>query len=225
MEDLPLLLLIEDIILLAFLPNGTILFFRLSAAFGNSVSFNGGPFVPFLGNQFCTPGIMVSGSATANLGFRGTGQVETFATLTPGGTPDLIFSAGVGTTAIVSVSQDVTLTCPPDECEVEICANFSGTGRYRVTLPNGTTLFYTFNSFGYTVSVNNGPPSPFIFGNQVCATISIPIGSSVTANLAFRGTGSVTTTADWDNSPPCVIFSESNTSTSSDITLSCAPVC
>ncbi len=212
------------------LPNGVVIFFRLSP-FGNQVSFNGGPFTPFPGNQFCTPGIMVNGSATANLAFRGTGQVETFATLTPGGTPTLIFSAGVGTTALVSVSEDVTLTCPPDDdfCDVEICANFEGTGRYRVGLPNGTVLIYDFNPFGYTVSVNFGPPSQFIPGNQVCETIQIPQGASFTANLGFKGSGSVVTTADWDNSPPCQIFSggvnQGPTSTSTNVTLTCNPVC
>ncbi len=203
------------------LPNGTVLFFRLDATFGNSVSFNGGPFVPFPGNQFCST-INVNMSATANLAYRGFGTVTTTAQLLPGGPVNTIFSA-VGP---ISTSQDVTLTCPPvDECKIEFCANFSGTGRYRVELPNGTVLFYVFNPLGYTVSVNGGPASAFIPGNQVCQVVVIPVGTNFTANLAFRGTGGVTTTAEWTNSGPCVIFSASNTSTSQDITLNCNPVC
>jgi len=211
------------------LPNGTVIFFRLSP-FGNTVSFNGGPFTPFPGNQFCAD-IDVNMSAVANLAFRGTGQVVTTSQLLPSGPTSIIFTAGVGISSIVSVSQDVTLTCPPVSltCGVEICANFEGTGKYRVQLPNGTVLIYEFNQFGYTVSVNNGPPSPFIFGNQVCETIQIPIGTSVVANLGFKGSGSVVTTAEWDNSPPCQIFSggvnQGPTSVQTDVTLTCNPVC
>jgi len=209
------------------LPNGTVIFFRLSPL-GNQVSFNGSPFTPFQGNQFCAT-IDVNMSAVANLGFRGTGQVITTAQLLPNGPASIIFSAGVGTNQLVSVSEDVTLTCPPDDCEVEICTNFQGTGKYRVILPNGTTLIYTFNQFGYTLSVNNGPQSPFIPGNQVCETIQIPSGTSFTANLGFKGSGQVITTAEWDNSPPCQIFeggvNQGPTSTSMDVTLTCDPVC
>ncbi len=211
------------------LPNGNVIFFRLSP-FGNQVSFNGGPFTFFPGNQFCAT-IDVHGIAVANLAFRGTGQVITTAQLLPNGSVNTIFSAGVGTTQLVSVSEDVVLAClTPAFCEVEICANFQGSGKYRVILPNGTTLIYTFSPFGYTVSVNNGPPSGLIPGNQVCETIQIPFGQSFTANLGFKGTGQVITTADWDNSPPCVIFSggvgqSGPTSNTQDVTLTCNPVC
>lgn len=203
------------------LPNGTVIFFSLSP-FGNSVSFNGGPFTSFVGNQFCTAGIFVNGSATANLAFKGTGSVFTTAQVVPGGAVNTIFSA-----SNTSTSQDVTLTCPPDnDCEVEICANFQGTGKYRVQLPNGTTLLYEFNQSGYTVSVNGGPASSLILGNQVCETIQISQGTSFTANLAFKGTGSVLTTAQWSNSQPCTIFSEQGPiSTSTNVTLNCNPVC
>ncbi len=201
------------------LPNGTVLFFRLSN-FGNSVSFNGGPFVPFQGNQFCQT-INVNMSSTANLAYKGTGSVMTTAQLLPSGPVNTIFSVSNG-----SDIQDVTLTCPDDECSIEICANFQGTGKYRVQIPNGTTLLYSFNPFGYTVSVNGGPASGFIPGNQVCETIVIPQGTNFTANIAFKGTGSVLTTAEWlGASPPCTIFSASNTSTTTSITLSCDPVC
>jgi hypothetical protein len=211
------------------LPNGTIIFFRLSPL-GNTVSFNGSPFVPFAGNQFCST-IDVNMSATANLGFRGTGQVITTAQVLPSGAVNTIFSAGVGTTSLVSVAVDVVLTCPPVPltCDVEICANFEGTGIYRVILPNGTTLLYRFNQFGYTLSVNGGPASGFIPGNEVCETIQIPFGSSFTAELGFKGPGQVITTADWINSPPCVIFSggvnQGPTSITQDVTLTCNPVC
>ncbi len=211
------------------LPNGNVIFFRLSPL-GNSVSFNGSPFTPFPGNQFCID-IDVNMTSTANLAFRGTGQVVTTAQVQPGGPTSIIFTAGVGTNQLVSVSQDVTLTCPPTSltCDVEICANFQGTGKYRVILPNGTTIIYTFNQFGYTVSVNNGPPSGLIPGNQVCETIQIPIGTSFTANLGFKGSGQVITTAEWSNSPPCQIFSggvnQGPTSTTLDVTLTCNPVC
>ena len=209
------------------LPNGTIIFFRLSPL-GNSVSFNGSPFVPFAGNQFCST-IDVNMSAVANLAFRGTGQVLTTAELLPSsGLIAIIFTAGVGQTAPVSISQDVTLTCPlpPPNCEIEICANFQGTGTYRVIIPNGTVLLYRFNNFGYTVSVNGGPASSFILGNQVCETILVPQGTTVTANLGFRGTGKVTTTAKWENSPACIIFNESGPITiQTDISLTCDPVC
>ena len=205
------------------LPNGTTLFFRLSP-FGNAVSFNGGPFALFAGNQFCTT-ITVNGTATANLAFRGTGQVITTAEPIPStGLIAIIFTAGVGQTAPVSVSQDVTLTCPA--CDVEICANFSGFGTYRVVLPNGTTLVYRFTPNGYTLTVNDGPPSGLIPGTQVCETIQIPQGTTFTANLGFRGTGKVETTAEWDTGGPCIIFQEIGPiTTQSDVSLTCTPTC
>ncbi len=202
------------------LPNGTVIFFNLSPL-GNSVSFNGGPFVPFPGNQFCTT-INVNMSATANLAFSGTGSVMTTAQLLPGGPVNTIFSA-----SNTDQKEDVTLTCPPVSltCDIEICANFQGSGLYRVILPNGTVLRYTFNPFGYTVSINGGPPSGFIPGNQVCETITIPAVASFVANLAFSGTGSVLTTAEWINGPICTIFSASNTDQKEDVGLSCTPPC
>jgi len=204
------------------LPNGTVLFFRLSP-FGNSVSFNGGQFFPFPGNQYCAT-INVNMSATANLAFKGSGSVMTTAQLLPGGTPTTIFSVSNG-----SDIQDVTLTCPPDDpdtCQIEICGNFTGTGKYRVQIPNGTVFIYSFSPFGYTVSVNGGPASGLIPGNQICETITIPVGTNFTAGLAFKGTGSILTTAEWiGNSQPCTIFSASNTSTSTSVTLNCNPIC
>jgi len=198
------------------LPNGTIILVSLN---NQTVTINGVTF-PLVGNQLCQI-ITVPGTSTANLGFKGTGSVVV--TATTNGVTTTIFQAGVGTTAPVSVTQDVTLTCPPS-CDLEICATFTGTGKYRVILPNGTIILVSLNNQTVTI---NGVTFPLI-GNQLCETITIH-GTS-TANLGFKGTGSVEVTVTYPDGTDCVVFdagvgTSTPVSVSQDVTLSCDPPC
>ncbi|MEM9820076.1 MAG: hypothetical protein AAF985_03355 [Bacteroidota bacterium] len=201
------------------LPNGTIIFVNLNA---QTVTINGFTF-PLVNNQLCQ-NITVTGSSTANLGFKGTGSVTVTATVN--GVTSTIFTAGVGTTAPVSVIQDVTLTCPPhdDTCELLICANFSGNGRYRVGLPNGTIIFVNLNAQTVTIGSATFP----LINNQLCETITIS-GSS-TADLAFKGTGSVEVEVTYPDGTVCEVFSAgvgttAPVSSSQSVTLTCDPPC
>lgn len=203
------------------LPNGTSVFVNLNL---QTISINGVIF-PLVGNQFCQT-ITVNHSSTANLAFRGTGSVVVTATVN--GVTTTVFEAGVGTTLQVSVSEDVTLTCPADDgnCDLLICANFTGNGRYRVILPNGTSIFVNLNL--QTVSIN-GVIFPLI-NNQLCEVITIPTNGSATANLGFRGTGSVVVTVTYPDGTSCDVFDAGvgtpfQVSVSEDVTLSCDPPC
>ncbi len=202
------------------LPNGTTIFVNLNT---QTVIINGNSF-PLINNQLCEV-ISVPGTATANLGFKGTGSVIVTATYLPNGPTAIIFQAGVGNPNPVAVSQDVTLDCPDVTCEIDICATFTGTGRYRVILPNGTTIFVNLNAQTVTI---NGVSFPLI-NNQLCQD-DIPFTGISTANLGFKGTGSVTTTATWPDGTVCTIFqagvgNPNPVAISQDVTISCDPPC
>ena len=176
------------------LPNGTTIFANLTA---QTITINGNP-VPWQNPFEAT--IPVNMSSTAALGFKGTGQVIVTATVQPNGTPTQVFSAGVGTTNLVTVSQNVTLTCPTiTPCQVKIEATFTGNGRYRVILPNGTQIFANLNNQTVTI---NGVSVPW--SNPLMAMITL--NGSSTANLGFKGTGSVSVTATWPDGTVCTIF-------------------
>ena len=183
-------------------------------------------------NPFCAV-IPINGSSTAQLAFEGTGSVVVTSQVLPGGPVNTIFSAGVGTNNSVSVEQVVTLSCitqVPLTCDIEICAEFTGTGKYGVSLPNGSFIEVDLASQTVILFGPNGPQQ-LPYSNPFCATITIPTNGSSTAQLGFKGTGSVEVTGDWMNGgPPCDIFdagvgipffiSEEET-----ITLSCVPPC
>jgi len=136
---------------------------------------------------------------------------------------DIAFFNSIETDAGEMVEGDLEVAATRNDCEYEVCANFAGTGQYRVILPNGTVIFFNLSPAGNTASFNGSPFFP-IPGNQFCVTIDVNM--SATANLAFTGTGSVTTTAQLlPGGPVNTIFSASNIDQKEDIALSCTPPC
>ena len=192
---------------------------------------NGFSTFPLVNNQLCQV-LPFSGPITANVGFRGTGSVVISGTW-PDGTQCDVFSAGVGTNALVSVTDQITLDCnapcPPGSCNVEICATFTGTGEYRLSLPGGTTV--GVNLFTQTVTINsatNGFSTFPLVNNQLCQVL--PFNGPITANVGFRGTGSVIISGTWAGGIQCDVFSagvgtNALVSVSDQITLDCDPPC
>lgn len=194
------------------------------------------PFPLAPNGEFCAF-IPIMGSATATLNFKGYGAAVVTATW-DNGTSCEIFSVGVGTNAGMSDTQDITLECDPicapATCIVKICAEITPntTGNnypdiYIVTLPNNAGQIIIQNGI---VNIPGVPPFPLDPSGVFCAELDVPVGGSLTANLAFKGYGSVETTGYWDNGTDCLLFSvgvgtQSGQSDEQDITLTCDPPC
>ena len=135
---------------------------------------------------------------------------------------------------MVNKKMDVTLTCegeciePIETCIIEICANFSPANDddiYQVVLPGGETVKIQ----GGFVTLPGGAQIPYD-GIKFCADIELPVGTTETAVIAFKGAGEVFTTASYPDGTDCVIFKAGQGTTQvsklkKEVTLSCEPGC
>lgn len=188
---------------------------------------------PFAGGEFCIDLPVFNGGSTAQLQFFGFGSAVVTFTY-----PDLleceVFSAGVGISTLVNKKMDVLLACEgdcgpmPEFCEIEICANFSPASDddiYQVTLASGDQITIQ----GGVVTIPGGQQFPYN-GVQFCAIIEIEVGTTQTANLAFKGVGSVFTTIEYSDGGFCTVFSAGQgtwlpVKKSQNVTLGCDPIC
>jgi len=199
------------------------------------VNIPGQPPFPLPANGEVCADIPVYGSIAATVAFKGYGAAVTTATWEDG-TACEIFSVGVGTTTGMSDVQDIVLTCDPictpTECTIEICAQITPNTTnnypdiYQVTLPSGGVITIQNG----IVNIPGVPPFPLAANGEFCTDIVIPIGSSFTAQLAFKGYGAVETTGTWPDGTSCLLFSVGVGTTSGqsdvqDVTLECDPPC